>query len=69
MEIIFIFPMWIATSIIIGIAAGRRFKRSEVGWAIISIFCSPLFATWWLVLLGPLPVPMATERGVVAAAP
>jgi hypothetical protein len=46
---------WIALSIIVAVAASRRFNRDAVGWFFIAVLISPLLAVLLLFALGPLP--------------
>ena len=45
---------WIFLSAIVGIAAKRRFNRSEA-WGLLAVIISPLIAGLLLLALGPKP--------------
>jgi hypothetical protein len=48
-----IFLTWMTLSVIVGIAASRKFNRDGAGWAVLSFIVSPLITFLLLLALGP----------------
>ena len=48
-----LFITWVTLSVIVGIAAGRKYNRNPAGWMVLSFVVSPLITFLLLVALGP----------------
>jgi hypothetical protein len=64
MELLLIFIIWLASSIILGVAASHR-NRSGFGWFLLSAMFSPLVGGLWLFVL-PSRVGRMTRGEIIA---